>query len=181
MKKENILNLGAESQLERDNELSNCTFVKTILMVFVVLYHSLLFWGNNWFTAIQPLTEAKPLYYLALFLNSFHIFGFTLVSGYLFYYSKFEKQSRSYQYYRKFIVNKALRLLIPYLFVSLVWAIPISVFFFKYGWKEIFVNFGLGVSPSQLWFLLMLFFVFMFFFPISPFIRNHNLIGGVSC
>lgn len=34
-----------EEKINDQNKLDNCTFVKTILMIFVVLYHSILFWG----------------------------------------------------------------------------------------------------------------------------------------
>ena len=31
--------------IDRQKELENCFFVKTVLMVTVVLYHSILYWG----------------------------------------------------------------------------------------------------------------------------------------
>ena len=29
--------------------LDNCIFIKTILMTLVILYHSMIFWGGDWF------------------------------------------------------------------------------------------------------------------------------------
>jgi fucose 4-O-acetylase-like acetyltransferase len=98
---------------------------------------------------------AQPLGVLSSWLNTFHIYGFTLVSGYLFYALKYEKGK--YEKYLPFIANKCKRLLLPYVFVSLVWAIPFGVFFFRYGAMDILKQYALGTAPSQLWFLLMLF------------------------
>ena len=76
--------------ISRNNEVTNCGFVKTILMLLVVFYHSILYWNGQWF--IGKPEFASPLFsIIAQWLNTFHIYAFTLVSGYLFYYLKFEK------------------------------------------------------------------------------------------
>ena len=41
------------------------------------------------------------------------------------------------------------------------------------------MQYGLGTSPSQLWFLLMLFCVFMIFHPLSRFFEKHNIGGAI--
>lgn len=107
-------------------ELDHCSFVKTVLMLFVVLYHSCVFWTGNWFVE-TPVYPSRFLEVLAEYLNSFHIYAFTLVSGYLFSYLKLEKGK--YERFLPFTVNKAKRLLVPYVFVAAVWVIPVSVFF----------------------------------------------------
>jgi len=43
-----------ENEKYREKELENCTFIKTILMVIIVIYHSMLFWNGTWFNVIQP-------------------------------------------------------------------------------------------------------------------------------
>ena len=75
----------------KNKELANCTFIKTILMILMVLYHSIIFWSGTWFTAITPERVISFYDYLTNWMNSFHIYGFALVSGYLFYYVKFER------------------------------------------------------------------------------------------
>lgn len=65
-------------------ELSNCTFVKSILMITVVLYHSCVFWTGSWFTRESVAIEAPGLEFFSNFLGTFHIYGFALVSGYIF-------------------------------------------------------------------------------------------------
>ena len=115
------------------------------------------------------------LLYLSKWLNSFHVYCFTLISGYVFYALKFE-QGR-YQKYITFIANKAKRLLNPYAVVSVIWVIPISVYLTGIGWPEIWKSYVLGESPSQLWFLLMLFWVFIIIWPLSSYLDKHSIHG----
>ena len=162
--------------VEPQKELANCTFVKTILMLLVVFYHSITFWVGNWFTK-DPVVTSKLLENVAKWLNTFHIYAFTLVSGYIFYHKKCEKGR--YDCFPAFVKNKAMRLLIPYVFVAAVWVIPVQCLFLEYDVKTVFYNYVLATSPSQLWFLVMLFNVFIIFWPLSDFFRKHNLAGAV--
>lgn len=157
-----------------DYELINCNFVKTILMLLVVIYHCMIYWTGKWFLD-EPIYKSTILSIISQWLNTFHIYGFTLVSGYLFYYMKYEKNQ--YQKFIPFIINKSKRLLLPYAFVSIVWVIPMAVYWFDYGIFDIVKRFILGGSPNQLWFLLMLFDVFLIFYPISDFVKSHNFLG----
>lgn len=163
--------------MTKEQELKNCTFIKTVLMILIVLYHSIVYFRGDWFPAVPLGSAVKPLAYLASWMNSFHIYAFVLVSGYLFHYLKFE--ARKYHHYGEFIRNKLKRLIVPYFFVMIVWVIPVYCLF--YGWdRSVIVNkYLLGKSPNQLWFLLMLFLVFALFFPLSRWIRKHFIPGGI--
>jgi len=145
-------------------------------MLIVVIYHCILFWKGAWFTG-NPVYESKLLDILATWMNSFHIYGFTLVSGYLFHYLKCEKTK--YDRFVPFVINKFKRLLVPYVFVSLVWAIPFAVYYFDYSVRDIIIRFGFGVSPNQLWFLLMLFWIFVIFYPLSDYFKKNNIGGAI--
>ena len=68
-----------------ERELSNCGFVKTILMLLVILGHACAFWSGHWFTD-NPALTSRGLNALFEWLNSFHIYAFALVSGYIFTY-----------------------------------------------------------------------------------------------
>ena len=68
--------------------LNYCDFAKTILMLLVVLCHSAAFWGGNWFTACKPLQTDSTLGMLSSWLGTFHVSGFTLISGYIYYFVK---------------------------------------------------------------------------------------------
>ena len=146
-------------------------------MLLVVFYHSILFWGGEWFTK-NPTQTVGILKSLAGWMNSFHIFAFTLVSGYIFFYLKQEKQK--YNKFLPFITNKAKRLLIPYVFIAIVWVVPVQYFFFRYELKEIISNFLFAMSPNQLWFIIMLFDVFLIFWPLSDFLAKHDLLGIIA-
>lgn len=155
-------------------ELENCNFVKTVLMILVVLYHSVLFWKGTWFTA-DPAWAAPWLGVFAQWLNSFHIFGFTLISGYLFYYLKQERNK--YCRFLPFLGNKAKRLLVPYVFVAAVWAAPFQWYFRDLSWAELLKQFVLGTGPAQLWFLLMLFWVFLIVWPLAKKIARYDALS----
>ena len=159
-------------------ELKNCTFVKTILMLMVVLYHSMIFWTGNWFSAASPVYASEVLGGISRYLNTFLTQGFAFVSGYIFYYIKCEKNG--YSSFGVFIKNKSLRLLVPYAFISLVWVIPIQMIFSDVSLNDIFIKYALGTSPSQLWFLLMLFDTFVISYFLSRFWQKHNFGGLIS-
>lgn len=141
-------------------------------MFFVVLYHSCLFWANKgWFIG-NPVQDSLLLKHFSLWLNKFHIQGFTLVAGYIFYYIRFE--TKGYACLRSFLNKKIERLLMPYAFVSVFWVIPISVYFFDYSFIDFVKRFGLAIAPSQLWFLWMLFDVFIMAFTLSDWMHRND-------
>jgi fucose 4-O-acetylase-like acetyltransferase len=164
-----------EDNLDRQAELDNCDFVKTILMILVVVYHSIVFWGGNWFTR-NPASQSVILGTVAEWLNSFHIYAFVFVSGYLFCCLKYEKGK--YQKFSSFVSNKTKRLLVPYAFVAVIWVIPIQWLFFRDSAVDIIEKFALGISPNQLWFLIMLFVVFVVCWLLSDFFVKYHLIGA---
>lgn len=74
------------SGLSKNNQvLKNCNFSKTVLMILVVFYHSIVFWTGTWFSS-DPVFESNFLGLLAEYIGSFHIYAFALVSGYIFAY-----------------------------------------------------------------------------------------------
>lgn len=135
--------------------------------------------GGAWFDVQPVIIESKLLGLLADWLNAFHIYGFTLVSGYIFQYLKYEK--KRYQQFYPFIINKAKRLLVPYVFVVIIWIIPISYTLFSYTIKDIIIKYILCTDPSQLWFLWMLFDVFFLVWFLCKWIKNDFIAIIVSC
>ena len=75
--------------ISSDNELNNCSAVKAILMLVIVLYHSLCIFVPNGWGPYKPAIESPILGTMAEWLGTFHIYSFTLISGYIFYYIKF--------------------------------------------------------------------------------------------
>lgn len=142
-------------------EIKNCSFVKMILMLLVIFGHSCCFWDGTWFTG-NPVFQSKGLSLISSWVGSFHIYAFTLVSGYIF---AFKILRGGYSHYGLFLKNKAKRLLVPYVFVMLIWVAPISAYYFKWDSLYLFKKYILCISPSQLWFLWMLYGVFAIVWP----------------
>jgi hypothetical protein len=162
--------------VNKSKELENCNFVKLLLTLSVVLYHSVAYWKGGWFYK-EPSEPSEILRYIAIWLNTFHIYGFVIVSGYIFQAMKNERNQ--YQNYIAFLINKARRLIVPLCFTSLVWAAPFYKIFFKPTVQVLVKKFVLMESPSQLWFLGMLFVVFTLYWPISSFVNRNWVAGGV--
>jgi fucose 4-O-acetylase-like acetyltransferase len=162
--------------IELKKELDNCDFVKTILMMAVILYHSCVYWNGTWFDH-SPLVSCYPLSIFAGWLGSFHNYSFVLTSGFIFYYLRYVMGK--YGEYRKFILNKVKRLVIPYFFVAIIWIAPFQIIFFHYDFVTLFENIILAKSPNQLWFLWMLFWIFLIYYKFSDFFRKYNIKGLV--
>lgn len=153
--------------------LEKCNVIKTFMMILVILGHSMVWLNGGW--VIEPAEKSVAFGAIAVYLNTIHIYVFSFISGYIFYYLKFETQK-----YNNIncIVNRLKRLIIPYFTVSLFWAIPINIYFNGFDYTEIINNYVLAVNPDQLWFLWMIFIVFVVFFLFSNFInKNHFLLN----
>ncbi|MCD7847909.1 MAG: acyltransferase [Oscillospiraceae bacterium] len=161
--------------MDKTRELENCNSVRAFLMLCIVLYHSMALYSVGGWSPFSPVEEAPYLGIIAEWLNSFHIYAFTLVSGYVFYYMRIEKGR--YADYLPFVANKAKRLLVPYVFMCTIWVAPVYCYF--YGTGGVVSKFVLGVNPGQLWYLLMLFWVFVLFWTISKFADKHPFVGTV--
>lgn len=152
-------------------ELRNTNFIKTMMMFAVVVYHSCALWNNGgWFNQ-RPAENSLLLTTLASWLSSFHTYTFVFVSGYLFYYLKYEKMT--YTSLEKTIAKRANRLLVPFFFVTLLWTIPFHIVYYGFDAKDILKKYVLMTAPDQLWFLVMLFVLWCIFYLISD--RYNNL------
>lgn len=157
-------------------DLLNCNYAKTILMILIVICHSAAFWTGKWFTA-DPIYDCTLLAWLSNWLGTFHVHCFCLISGYIFFYLKYEKNSVKYNNFLIFIKTKFKRLVLPYIFIAVVWVVPITECFFHQTIKDIIIKYVFAVSPSQLWFLIMLFDVFLIFYMLSSFLCKHLFLG----
>lgn len=149
--------------IQSKDELSNCDPIKAILMLVVVLCHCMSMYTTSGWGPHKAIDSSPFLGLFASWTGTFHVYCFTLISGYIFHYVKYERGG--YQKWFPFIANKAKRLLVPYIFVACIWVVPIHIYF--YGIGDIIDKYVLGISPDQLWFLLMLFWVVTIFWIIS--------------
>jgi peptidoglycan/LPS O-acetylase OafA/YrhL len=162
--------------LSKQEELDNITFIKTVLMITVVVGHSIAFWNGTWFTR-DPIIIAPSLSVLYQWIGSFHLYGFVLAAGYLYSYIRCERGG--YKQFLPFVSNKAKRLIVPFFFVLLLWVLPITQVFLKYDLNAILHNMLLAEAPGQLWFLWMLFDVFVIVWPLSRFFQDHFVISAL--
>ena len=154
-----------ELQNKRDCELSTITKIKSMMMLLVVIYHCTALWMQaGWFNQ-APERPNVVLGGLAEWMNYIHIYAFTFASGYLFHYSYVEKQN--VKNWLPVIHKRFSRLIVPYIFITLIWLIPFEIVFFHPTLRDIVVKFALGTGPRQLWFLLMLFNVNLLFIALK--------------
>lgn len=126
--------------------------------------------------------DAPEIVAFASWLDSFNVYTFAMISGYLFYFLKMENQH--YPTFKKFIQSKLHRLILPAYSVSFLWVIPLSLLFYSMSCTTIFKKYFLMNGPSQLWFLVMLFDVFILGWVVRYFVQKSNigsiLLGGCS-
>ena len=157
-------------------ELDHCDVIKVFMMLSVMFYHCICLWSKGgWFNQ-PPAQSSQFLAFLCAWLNSFHIYVFTFVSGYLFFYLKYEKQK--YNSFLKDALHRGKRLLIPYICASVFWVIPFYVHYNSPKTLTVVKNFALAISPNQLWFLVMIFMVFVIFYLLSNVFEKYNIVVG---
>lgn len=153
--------------------------IKTAMMLTVVLYHSCMFFTGTWFDKTSPVFEANYIAVFARYLNTFHVQTFTMASGFLFYALKKEKGKYSNNI-KGDIIKRAKRLLFPYFSTIIFWVLPFYIVFSGFNLGQIIYKYVLGCSPSQLWFLPMLFWLFVSaYFVFSK--HKPNMIGLLLC
>ncbi len=156
--------------------LKNSKFVKTILMLLVILVHACSFWNGYWFNVVPVLIPSEGAVIISSWLKSFLMYAFVLVAGYIFAY---KTMNGDYNDFWPFVCNKFKRLIIPYVFVMAVWVAPIARILFKYDFKTMIKRYILCISPNQLWFLWMLFDVFIIVWPIRKILLEKRILGWV--
>lgn len=164
----------------KSKELATMKIIKDILMVLVVLYHSMLCSAGGDWGPEEAYNTSRALYYISSYLNRIHIYAFTFVSGYIFSYLYFETDR--YSDFCIVIRKKIKRLIVPYVSTMVLWVVPFYCFFWKPEAKILIKKFVLGTSPSQLWFLLMLFWQFVLFQTLSSKIfakKKTTIVWGV--
>ena len=142
---------------KRLSDLQTCDFSKTVLMMIVILTHCANYTGGG--LAFMDIEMNAFLYGTASWFNSFNTAGFTLISGYIFYYLRYER--KHYPSFTPFVTNKVKRLVIPYIAVALLWTIPINNQFYHFTTHDIFLRFVWNNNSFSLWFLSMLFWTFV--------------------
>ena len=122
-------------------------------MLLIIMFHSLCFYSDTWWlfhTDTIPLWKITALPTVKVGLSVFF-----LISGFLFGFLYIEKGR--YQIISAFILNKARRIMLPYL----IWSAFMVAFFSFTPWTDILIG------TSHLWFLLTLFELFIVIIALS--------------
>ena len=159
--------------------LKNCNNIRAIVMLIIIINHCIAIYAlknkGGWLPT-SPQAESPFIFeWLGMWFSSFMNYTFVIVSGYVYYAMRFEKGK--YENYYHFIWNKTKRLIIPAIFISVIWIIPICLYTLDFTINDVIINFALGVFPRQLWFIFMLFWVFVIFAPFAKLVNKNFLLG----
>lgn len=96
------------------------------------------------------------------------------VSGSIYYYCRINKGK--YSSLKSLIINKLKRLIVPFLFIGILYSIPIKYIIGMIEGNIInnIKSFILGLNTGHLWYLLMLFDIFIIFYLYEKFILNKK-------
>lgn len=132
--------------MEKFKRFDEISIMRVLAMTMIVAFHCLCFYSGRW-SKVNAIII--PIWYkISSFLDVIDLNMFVFISGYLYGYLYIYRNK--YRHPSEVIRNKAVRLLIPYLF----WGIPMVIVYPWNTWSKLF--YGIG----HLWFLLMLFGVF---------------------
>ena len=132
--------------MENRTRFEEISIMRVLAMTMIVAFHSLCFYNGRW-TKVNAI-DIDFWHKISEFIDVIDLNMFVFISGYLYGYLYIYRNK--YRHPSVVIVNKARRLLIPYLF----WGIPMAIAWPWNTWKNLF--YGIG----HLWFLFMLFGVF---------------------
>lgn len=147
----------------------NLEFINLLYIIgalFVVLGHSTANYLGNW--GAVNLVDSKAMILIHDYIYTFHMPLFFFISGFIF---KYNLNLGKYRIFYSFILGKVKRLLIPYLLVGIFYVSPMKLIIGDYTlnnyWFQSGVNILIGISPSQLWYLLALFNIFIIYYVIK--------------
>lgn len=162
--------------IEKTDHYNLLKFFATILVV--VAHSSRMYTGEG---VVNPANPSLVLDYLTKFIYSFHMPLFIAISGmvYGFCIENLGKYNNSF----KFIKNKVVRLLIPFIFFGFFYVAPVMVLcgFTESSYFSYCVNGIILVKNSRhLWYLTVLFEIFVATIVVKPIIQKKNIFIDVS-
>ena len=152
--------------------LRELDYLKIIGVLLVVIGHCTSIYTGGWVFTSQV---NSPIYGLiASYVYTFHVPMLVFVSGAIYYYCRIKRGK--YTSLKSLIINKFKRLIIPFLFIGILYSIPIK-YVIGMSDKNIINSiktFLLGLNTGHLWYLLMLFNIFILFYLYEKFILNKK-------
>ncbi len=138
---------------KEENRLYEVDIARIVLIFLLVLYHSFVIYDKQWeFITIQP--DIPTYKWLSIFFYSFFLEMFVFISGYVYGHKMKTKVEIDY---KKEILNKVKRLLLPCWLFSVLYYILFGDLSAPWTSIALSVFYGCG----HLWFLPMLFLCFL--------------------
>ena len=154
-----------------NKKLTDYDLLKVIATVLVVFAHITRMYTRQ--GVITPINSSAILNYVTKYIYSFHMPLFVFISGAIYYYLR--QKNGKYNNGKNFIMNKAKRLLIPYVIFGVFYVAPVMVGlnFTNYNViKYIIKGIVLSMDSRHLWYVFMLFNVFGIFYLIEKYISK---------
>lgn len=151
-------------ELEERIYMNNLNQLRLMALILVIIGHCTNQYRGNWvFVSNQTSNIYK---WMSLYVNSIHMQIFVFISGSVYAYCKIKK--KYYGNYISLVSDKFKRLIIPYVFVGVLFMIPIGmkvgISAYDNGFMNSMKNLLLGYSSGHLWFLMMLFILFLIYY-----------------
>ena len=154
--------------------------MRVIATLLVVLGHSMIIYDPSWNIFLTD-NSSEFFYYLKQFINILQMPIFMSISGYLFYFSI---KKGKYKDVKAIIKDKFSRLIIPFVFISLFWIVPIRIFvdykpFVESGYLKSILLVLSGKNSGHIWFLPTLFVIFVIMYKFINCSKNNIKINTI--
>lgn len=137
--------------------------LRVLAILAVVIGHCIIIYDPAWYTWVGYKNSYSSSFIVCIkqIINLFQMELFFSISGFCMYYSIHKLFD-----FKKFVINKAKRLIIPYVFIGLLWQLPLRYIakFPEYSGKDlshILFDFAVFRDNGYLWFLPVLFGLFI--------------------
>jgi len=146
-------------------KIDDLDLLRVLAITLVVLRHTFSPFTKDWNVSVYY-DYSLPLDFIGQYISTLSMPLFVFISGYIFSYLR--NDLKKYSTYKILIKKKIKRLLIPYFLLG-----PIYIYLFldfKY-YSDFLLNLWKGCG--HLWFLLMLFLLFLFYYPFETFFKKN--------
>jgi fucose 4-O-acetylase-like acetyltransferase len=160
--------------MERNYKLDN---IRALAILSVVFGHSIILYSSSW-GLYETYQTSAFLDYVKRFINLYQMPLFFALSGYLL-------SGSCRKNFGTFVCSKALRLLIPFLSIGVLFMIPLKMCLGYSGYSgdsfaSAIMNLLLGRESGHLWYLPTLFYIFCLSYPIAKLSDKHPLFALVA-
>jgi fucose 4-O-acetylase-like acetyltransferase len=151
--------------------LSNMNILRVFGISLVVLRHAFAPFTDSW--SLSDLYEYNiGADFIGKYISTLSMPLFVFISGYT--YSFLRNYLNKYETYSILLEKKTRRLLIPYVIFA-----PLYIYFFKdYANVSEFLL-PLWTGSGHLWFLLMIFVLFLIFYPFEAYLKKNIITGFI--